>query len=118
MADSTGHDKQINYIEFNVGDISRVKNFYSAAFGWTFTDFGPDYCEFTDGNLKGGFAHAEGTKAGGPLIILFADNLAETLERVKKAGGKIAKEIFEFPGGKRFHFTDTEGYELAVWSDR
>lgn len=111
-------DKQINYIEFNVTDIARARNFYSKAFSWTFTDYGPDYCEFSDGNLKGGFAHAGEVKPGGALIILFADDLAETLERVKSAGGKIAKPIFDFPGGRRFHFTDPEGYELAVWSEK
>lgn len=118
MSNSSGQDKQINYIEFNVEDISRAKDFYGTAFGWTFTDYGPAYCEFSDGNLKGGFAHSEGMRSGGPLVILFADDLADTLERVKKAGGKISKEIFEFPGGKRFHFVDPEGYELAVWSDK
>lgn len=118
MADSRGHDKQINYIEFNVDDISCAKDFYGNAFGWTFTDYGPDYCEFNDGNLKGGFAHSDGVKTGGPLVILFADDLADTLTRVKTAGGTIAKEIFDFPGGRRFHFRDPEGYELAVWSDK
>ncbi|MEP7455882.1 VOC family protein [Phyllobacterium sp. SB3] len=118
MTGSSGYDKQINYIEFNVDDISRTKHFYGAAFGWTFTDYGPDYCEFNDGNLKGGFARSEGVKAGGPLVILFADDLADTLARVKMAGGEIVKEIFDFPGGQRFHFRDPEGYELAVWSDK
>lgn len=111
-------DKQINYIEFNVTDIARARTFYGKAFGWTFTDYGPDYCEFSDGNLKGGFAHAGEVKPGGALVILFADDLAETLERVESAGGQIAKPIFDFPGGRRFHFTDPEGYELAVWSEK
>ncbi|EJN03158.1 VOC family protein [Phyllobacterium sp. YR531] len=118
MADSPGRDKQINYIEFNVDDVSRAKDFYGNAFGWTFTDYGPGYCEFNDGNLKGGFAHSDGVKTGGPLVILFADDLEQTLAHVKAAGGTIAKEIFDFPGGRRFHFRDPEGYELAVWSDR
>lgn len=115
---SSGNDRQINYIEFNVTNISRSRAFYGEAFGWTFTDYGPDYCEFSDGNFKGGFAHADKAKPGGALIILFADNLADTLKSVKRAGGKIAKPIFDFPGGRRFHFTDPEGYELAVWSDK
>lgn len=114
----SANDKQINYIEFNVTDIARARHFYGKAFGWTFTDYGPDYCEFSDGNLKGGFAHAGEVKPGGALIILFADDLAETLERVKSVGGQIAKPIFDFPGGRRFHFTDPEGYELAVWSEK
>lgn len=113
----SGKDKQINYIEFNVTDIAPVRDFYGKAFGWTFTDYGPEYCEFSDGNLKGGFAQAEEVISGGPLVILFADDLADTLERIKKGGGKIIKPIFDFPGGRRFHFTDPAGYELAVWSD-
>ncbi len=119
MVDGTNQDKKINYIEFKVRDISRAKDFYGTAFGWTFIDYGPVYCEFSDGNLKGGFAHSDTVNSsGGALIILFADDLADIVERVKKAGGEISKEIFEFPGGKRFHFIDPEGYELAVWSDK
>lgn len=118
MSNTSGQDKQINYIEFNVENIPRAKDFYGTAFGWTFTDYGPAYCEFSDGSLKGGFALSENVKSGGPLVILFANDLADTLECVKKAGGEISKEIFEFPGGKRFHFIDPEGYELAVWSDK
>ena len=118
MANS-GRDKRIDYIEFNVKDIARARSFYGNTFGWTFTDYGADYCEFFDGNLKGGFANAGEVKpGGGPLVIFFADDLADTLKRVEKAGGKIVKPIFNFPGGRRFHFTDPEGYELAVWSDK
>ena len=112
------NDCRIDYVELNVADVARAKKFYGDVFGWSFTDYGPDYCEFSDGNLKGGFAHAGEVKPGGALIILFADDLAETLERVKSAGGKIAKPNFDFPGGRRFHFTDPEGYELAVWSEK
>src|SRR5690606_6055192 len=108
--------------ELLVADISRSKGFYGPAFGWTFTDYGPDYCEFNDGRLKGGFAHREGPAAarqgGGPLVVLFGEDLEATLSRVEAAGGRIVKPIFEFPGGRRFHFTDPDGYELAVWSDR
>ena len=113
------NDRQIDYVEFNVRDIARSKQFYGSAFGWTFTDYGPEYCEFADGRLKGGFTTTGAvTSSGGPLVILYADDLKEALERVKAAGGKIAKPPFDFPGGSRFHFTDPDGYELAVWSAR
>ena len=113
---TTGHDNRIDYIEMNVADIERSKAFYGAAFGWTFTDYGPDYCEFADGRLTGGFT-THGTPApGGPLVILYADDLDGALGRVEAAGGRIARAIFEFPGGRRFHFLDPDGYELAVWS--
>ncbi len=112
-----GHDRQIDYVEFNVTDIGRSKNFYGSAFGWTFTDYGPAYCEFNDGRLKGGLTTTAPVRAsGGPLVILYADKLEETVKRVEAAGGRIVKPIFSFPGGRRFHFADPDGYELAVWS--
>lgn len=114
-----GKDRKIDYIEFNVADIDRAKAFYGAAFGWTFTDYGPQYCEFQDGRLTGGFTTTAPVKAaGGPLVILFADDLEDAAARVEKAGGRIVNPIYPFPGGRRFHFADPDGYELAVWSDR
>ena len=113
---ASGNDRQIDNIEFNVADIARTKAFYGAAFGWTFTDFGPVYCEFTDGRLKGGFTTLGPVRAGGPLVILYADDLTAAQQRLEKAGAKIVKPIFDFPGGRRFHFQDPDGYELAVWS--
>ena len=109
-------ERTINYIEFNVTDISRAKDFYGQAFDWTFTDFGPDYCEFNDGHMKGGFDTTGPVTRGGPLVVLYSADLEDTRARIEKAGGLICKQIFEFPGGRRFHFTDPEGYELAVWS--
>lgn len=114
-----GADRKIDYIEFNVADIARCKAFYGDAFGWTFTDYGPDYCEFRDGRLTGGFTTLAPVNAGGgPLVILFANDLEDAVGRVEKAGGKIVKPIFAFPGGRRFQFADPDGYELGVWSDR
>jgi len=111
-------DQKIDYIEFNVKEIEREKRFYGEAFGWSFTDYGPEYCEFQDGRLTGDFAktHTVAPK-GGPLVILFAESLEETISRVEKAGAQISRPIFDFPGGRRFHFIDPEGYELGVWSD-
>ena len=109
-------DRTINYIEFNVSDIARSKEFYGQAFGWRFTDYGPDYCEFSDGHMKGGFDATGPVSSGGPLVVLYGDDLAELQEQVTEAGGEIVKPIFEFPGGRRFHFTDPDGYELAVWT--
>jgi len=114
-----GADRKIDYIEFNVGDIERVKAFYGSAFGWSFTDYGPDYCEFQDGRLTGGFAKSGNVAAkGGALVILFAEDLEAVQAGIEDAGGRIVKPIFSFPGGRRFHFADPEGYELAVWSDK
>ena len=111
-----GSDRQIDNIEFNVTDIARAKAFYGAAFGWTFTDYGPSYCEFTDGRLTGGLTTSAPPNPGGPLVILYADDLATTQTRIEAAGASITKPVFAFPGGRRFHFRDPDGYELAVWS--
>lgn len=111
-----GGDLQIDNIEFNVADIARSRDFYGRAFGWSFTDYGPTYCEFTDGRLTGGLTTGGPVKPGGPLVILYAEDLVETRKRLEEAGAKIVKPVFDFPGGRRFHFQDPDGYELAVWS--
>ncbi len=113
----TENDSRIDYIEMNVRDLARSKAFYGGAFGWKLTDYGPGYCAFSDGRLEGGFT-TDGKPApgGGPLVILYADDLEGMQRRVESAGGKIVKAIFPFPGGRRFHFEDPDGYELAVWS--
>lgn len=111
-------DRRVDYIEFLATNIEEAKSFYSQAFGWEFTDYGPDYTSFTDGRLSGGFSVAPEVTAGGPLIVIYSTNLAETEARVSESGGEIVRAAFEFPGGRRFHFTDPSGNELAVWSDR
>ena len=115
--EDTHNDRSIDYIEFNVADIARSKDFYGRAFGWRFTDYGPGYCEFTDGHMKGGFDAGGPVTTGGPLVVLYGADLADLQERIEAAGGKILKPVFEFPGGRRFHFSDPDGYELAVWSE-
>ncbi len=112
-----GVDRQIDNIEFAVSDIARSKAFYGAAFGWSFTDYGPQYCEFSDGRLTGGLTTGT-VNPGGPLVILYAEDLAATQARLEAAGARIVKDTFSFPGGRRFHFQDPDGYELAVWSDK
>ena len=109
---------RIDYIEFATRDVAAAKNFFTAAFGWKFTDYGPDYTSFSDGRLNGGFYNsADAPAKTNPMVVLFASNLEDAEARVKKAGGKIVKPSFEFPGGRRFQFADPTGLELAVWSD-
>ncbi|MGF6329331.1 putative enzyme related to lactoylglutathione lyase [Pseudomonas sp. BS3782 TE3695] len=110
-----GRDCQIDNIEFNVTDIARSKAFYGSVFGWSFVDYGPTYTEFSDGRITGGFTTGEPVRPGGPLVILYADDLAQTELKLKNAGATISRETFSFPGGSRFHFIDPDGYELAVW---
>ncbi|CNI24554.1 glyoxalase family protein [Yersinia massiliensis] len=113
-----GNNNRIDYIEFAVSDIERSKDFYGKVFNWQFTDYGPRYCSFTDGRLAGGLTTlSEVQSNGGPLVILYSDNLEQTQKRLEEAGATIVLPIFPFPGGRRFHFTDPDGYQLAVWSD-
>ena len=109
----------INYIELPARDLDAIEQFYSQAFGWTFTPYGPDYRAFNDGAMDGGFYRADAqssTQNGAALVILLADDLEQALQRVVDSGGTIVKPIFAFPGGRRFHFADPNGNELAVWS--
>lgn len=112
------HDLRIDYVEFPATDVSETKRFYSQVFGWSFEDYGPDYTSFNDGRLTGGFYTSSDVAAHGPLVVIYASDLEAAGAKVVAAGGKIVKEIFEFPGGRRFHFSDPSGNELAVWSDR
>jgi predicted enzyme related to lactoylglutathione lyase len=107
---------RIDYLEFAVASIAVAKAFYGQAFDWTFQDYGPDYCEFRDGRLTGGFFHGT-AQPGGALVVLYSNDLADTQARIEAAGGRIVRQVFEFPGGRRFHFADRDGYELAVWSE-
>jgi len=112
------HDRRIDYIEFSVKSVPDAKRFYGGAFGWSFEDYGPDYASFSDGRLSGGFQTASQVKTGGPLVVVYAADLERMEQKVKQAGGNIVKPVFSFPGGRRFHFTDPSGHELAVWSDK
>jgi predicted enzyme related to lactoylglutathione lyase len=114
---SSDHDRRIDYIEFSVKSVPDAKRFYGSAFGWTFEDYGPDYASFADGRLSGGFQTAKEVRTGGPLVVIYAADLEGMERRVKQAGGTILRPIFSFPGGRRFHFADLSGNELAVWSD-
>jgi uncharacterized protein len=109
-------DGKIDYVEFGAGDLPAAKAFYSAAFGWSFTDYGPDYAAMSEG-LDGGFNADPGDQAKAPLVILYARDLEAIQAKVRAAGGTILKPIYSFPGGRRFHFRDPSGNELAVWSE-
>ena len=111
-------DRRMDYIEFQTTDIEATKRFYSEIFGWEFTDYGSDYTSFSDGRMNGGFASAPAVTAGSPLVVLYATKLQEIEAAIPAHGGQIVRETYEFPGGRRFHFTDPGGNELAVWSDQ
>ena len=113
----TDHDKRIDYIELPVDDVGVGKAFYAGVFGWKFTDYGPDYAAFEDGRLTGGLHGGKHGSRGGALVVIYATALEAVRDAVMLAGGTIVVETHEFPGGRRFHFTDPAGNELAVWSD-
>lgn len=118
MTDESHLHHTINYIEFAVTDMAVSKRFYEAAFGWKFNDYGPDYAGIQkQGGEAGGLRLESVVSAGGPLVILYSNDLDTTLAKVREAGGRITTEPFDFPGGRRFHFEDPSGNELAVWSE-
>ena len=115
----------IDYVELAVPDIAAAKQFYAQAFGWSFTDYGPAYAGFVDGPADSGRREVGGLSqqpaaargSAAPLVLLFSTDLEASRERVRAAGGVISRDIFAFPGGRRFHFTDPGGNELGVWAE-
>ncbi|MCR9190900.1 VOC family protein [Marinobacter adhaerens] len=111
---------KINYVEIPAKDLEATKRFFGEAFGWTFVDYGPEYVAIENAGLDGGFFKSDNvatTATGSVLVVLFSTDLEVTLEKVESSGGKIVKDIFPFPGGRRFHFSDPNGNEYAVWSE-
>ncbi|MDQ0466944.1 putative enzyme related to lactoylglutathione lyase [Caulobacter ginsengisoli] len=108
-------DGKVDYVELPGGELPATKDFYAAAFGWRFIDYGPSYAAFDEG-LEGGFQADDAEGRGQAVVVLYAHDLETMAEKVTAAGGTIVRPIFTFPGGRRFHFTDPAGNELAVWS--
>lgn len=121
MTDSThAHvHHAIDYIELYAGNLAANRRFYEQAFGWEFHSYGPDYLGIrrAGGGEVGGMTSTCEVKRGGALVILYSNDIEASAEAVRAAGGEVVKEIFAFPGGRRFHFTDPAGNELAVWTD-
>ncbi|HUH63759.1 MAG TPA: VOC family protein [Terracidiphilus sp.] len=118
---NAGNHHKINYIEFSTTDIERAKRFYSMVFGWSFTDYGPEYSSFSamSAGIDGGFRKVDAVDPGqsAPLIVLYSADLNSTEKAIKAAGGSIVVPPFDFPGGRRFHFSDGVGNVLAAWSE-
>jgi len=117
-----GQHNKINYIEFTTTDIERTKEFYGNVFGWNFKDWGPDYidCAPSISGIALGFARGEASQTqakGAPLAVLYSSDLKATEAAIIAAGGSIVVPTFEFPGGRRFHFSDGLGNVLGVWSE-
>lgn len=113
--------ESITYVEFPCSDLSATKDFFKKVFGWSFEDYGPEYTAFANAGLDGGFfksSNYSSIENGSALVVIYSKDLETTLGKIKEADGKITKEIFSFPGGRRFHFAEPSGNELAVWSDQ
>lgn len=112
---------QIDYIEFPGGSaesVARIKEFYSAVFGWSFKEWGADYIDTADSGVACGFNADPEHRPGKPLAVIHVHDLDAARAAILAAGGVLTREAFDFPGGRRFHFTDPAGNELAVWSER
>jgi predicted enzyme related to lactoylglutathione lyase len=112
-------DGKIDYVELPAkGATEACKRFYGEAFGWGFTDYGPTYAAFDGAGVDGGFQGEPDSPGGSsaPLIVLYAQDLEAMEAKVRAAGATIVIPIFEFPGGRRFHFQDPGGNVLAVWT--
>ena len=111
-------ENHINYIEFKALDLEIIKDFYSNVFGWNFTYYGESYTSFSESGVCGGFEKTEKPIVNGVLVVLYYKELEIIKNNIEEFGCKVSKEIFSFPGGRRFHFLDPSGNELAVWSDK
>ena len=113
--------EMIDYVEFPACELEKTKAFFTDVFGWQFNDFGPDYTAFNRNGIEGGFYRsdmASDSDTGAALIIFYSAELEKTLDKITLSGGVIKKDIFDFPGGRRFHFCCPSGNEFAVWSDK
>ena len=111
-------EKRIEYVEIPVTDPARARDFFEALYGWEFESWGDDYISFNDGRINGGFCRAEqAAPATGVLVVFFSEDLERDYQRVKELGATIRKDIFSFPGGRRFHFADPVGTEYAIYSE-
>ena len=112
-------ENRIDYIEIPATDLPRARAFLEGMFGWEFQEWGDEYLSFRDGRLDGGIRKAlTVTPDAGVLLVFYSDDLERDVKRVQELGGKITRDIFPFPGGRRFHFIDPVGTEYAIWSER
>lgn len=102
------------YLELPTVDVAALKQFYGNLFGWSFQDWGEDYTAFSEAGLDGGFNADPEHKTKAPLAIIQTDHIEVLESKVQATGGRITRSVFQFPGGRRFHFTDPSGNELAV----
>ena len=111
----------IDYVEIPSKDVAQSRAFFTALLGWSFTDYGPDYTAFDDGRIAGGFFKSDtvsATTSGGSLPVIYAEALEQAKSEAIRLGATVTRDIFNFPGGRRFQFTEPGGSEFAIWSDK
>jgi len=114
-------NNKINYVELPAAKLDATKAFFQQTFGWGFVDYGPEYSAFENAGLDGGFFQSEkssSTEDGSALVVLYSDDLEGIKKTIVENGGTIVQDIFNFPGGRRFHFSDPSNNEFAVWSEK
>jgi len=118
---SNPKENRIDYVEFpspSAAGLKACKTFYTEVFGWTFQDWGEDYADTQGSGIGSGINSDPAHRPPAPLVVLFSSDLEATKARVVQAGGRMVKDIFPFPGGRRFEYVDPAGNQLAVWSDK
>jgi len=111
--------EKLNYLEYPARDLAATKAFFEQVFGWVFTDYGPEYTAFDFQGLEGGFFKSDKANRvdnGGALTVFLSENLERTMLKIVETGAEIVQPIFDFPGGRRFHFLEPSGNEFAVWA--
>ena len=111
----------INYLEIPVQNLAATKDFFANLLGWKFVDYGPEYSCFLGAGIDGGFYLSKTTgfdSSNGPLIVIYYDDLEAIKQKVIALSGRIVKDTFSFPNGRRFHFADINNNEYAVWTDK
>jgi len=118
---ATSLPRKIDYVEIPSRDVTISRAFFTQLLGWAFTDYGPDYTSFEDGRITGGFYKSDKISrvdAGGALVVIYTESLEQAKTDVIRLGGSITRDIFSFPGGRRFQFTEPGGSEFSIWSDK
>ena len=106
---------RLDYVELPGTDLAATRRFYEQAFGWTMTEFAPTYAATTTGDTDIGIQSSPPDRPAAPLPVVQVKDLEAAMAAIEGAGGTVLKPITAFPGGRRFHFADPSGNELAVW---
>ncbi|HTE41352.1 MAG TPA: VOC family protein [Steroidobacteraceae bacterium] len=122
MSDNLVHrNNSIDYLELTAADAAQLavtQQFYSSAFGWKYKEWAPEYADTQDSGITSGLSAHEGDRLKTPLPVIYVNELEDARTKIVASGGKIQKDIYAFPGGRRFHFVDPAGNQLAVWSEK